>query len=620
MLKRALAVLFFTAITYTAIAQLRIKYNGNDITINKAGISYAFIKDNHFTADALFSILPDQWKPLESKRIQLNKLSTSIWLKIPVNSILQYGYFDFLKINNPHINFLRCWIISGKQLIKEFPKTGDNLTYNTRSLPVTNFDFPVNGENARNCFIVIAADKRYTNLSLPVNFCSEPYYLANNQTTNLIGGLVIGIIVLILFLNISLYVILRQQLFLWYSLYQFFILIYMLADIGILFKYVYPQFTSLNDLVRPLSLAFCLIPLIQFFNQLLDLSKLFPGFYRLNKWISIFYILLFIVATFSASSSNYATQGVWVQINLILSPALLAVLLYESIYCYYKKTQYAAFALLSYIGSTILIIIFSLHQSEKIPDNIFTALANYWAIYWELLVMCIALIWRYKYYKAETENLARANREQQEKIFNETVAFQEKEMQRISSLLHDSVGANLGLLRLEADNMKLTEVSRENLAKNITRLGNEVRMMSHTFSPILLQEKGLYAAIREMTNRIKTISEISLQFEWIGEFNQINSQFEIVIYRIIQEILQNLLKHSKAKNAFLQIIVEQNVISIYAEDDGVGLQKNVPSEGVGLKSIEKLVKLLNGSFSIESSKQEGFNISVEFNQYQHEKI
>ena len=556
--------------TNATIAQLRIKYNGNDIDLNKANIRFALIKDNVFTANTL--------------------------------------------------NFLRCWITKADSVVKEFAETGDNTTFYTRALSVTNFDFPINSREYRNAYIIIVADKRFTNLALPVNFCSENYYISTNQNANLITGLIAGIIVLILFLNISLYIILRQQLFIWYSLYQFFILVYLLADKGLLFKYLYPYLASLNDLVRPLSFSFCIIPLIQFFNKLLDLDNSLPKIYLLNKWISGIYGLIFIIATFSASSSSYATQGAWVQVNSILSPALLCILLYESVYCYYMKIQYAAFALLSYAGTTLLIIIFSLHQSDKIADNLFTSLANYWAIFWELIVMCFALIWRYKYYKAETETLARANREQQEKIFNETVTFQEKEMQRISSLLHDSVGANLGLLRLEADNMKLTETGRENLAKNITRLGNEVRRMSHTFSPILLQEKGLYLAIKEMTNRINTNSDIDLQFEWIGERDQISAQFEIVIYRVTQEILQNLLKHSQAKNAFLQIIVAQNVISLYAEDDGIGLQENISGDGLGLKSIEKLIKLLNGICKIKSSINEGFSISIEFNQYNHEKI
>ena len=247
MFKRFRIIFLLLIFTNATIAQLRIKYNGNDIDLNKANIRFALIKDNVFTANTLNSITSNEWQPLTTTRIKLNKLSTSIWLKIPVKDILQYGEFDFLKINNPHINFLRCWITKADSVVKEFAETGDNTTFYTRALSVTNFDFPINSREYRNAYIIIVADKRFTNLALPVNFCSENYYISTNQNANLITGLIAGIIVLILFLNISLYIILRQQLFIWYSLYQFFILVYLLADKGLLFKYLYPYLASLND-------------------------------------------------------------------------------------------------------------------------------------------------------------------------------------------------------------------------------------------------------------------------------------------------------------------------------------------------------------------------------------
>lgn len=209
---------------------------------------------------------------------------------------------------------------------------------------------------------------------------------------------------------------------------------------------------------------------------------------------------------------------------------------------------------------------------------------------------------------------------QQEQLSSGTDAFQEKEMQRFSSILHDSVGANLGLLRLEADHMPLTEKGREQLADHITQLGNQVRIMSHRLSPILLEEKGLYISFEETVNRIKLSGKIELQYEWIGKKNDLNAQYSILIYRITQELLQNLIKHSQAKIAYLQIMIEDPLISIYLEDDGIGSNLNEPVSGVGLKSIEKLSELLDGRFQINSYKGEGFSISIEFNWKAHEKI
>jgi signal transduction histidine kinase len=136
----------------------------------------------------------------------------------------------------------------------------------------------------------------------------------------------------------------------------------------------------------------------------------------------------------------------------------------------------------------------------------------------------------------------------------------------------------------------------------------------------LLTEKGLQAAIAENIHFIVANSTIKLQYEWIGKTNKMSLQNEVIVYRIVQEILQNLLKHAKAKNAFLQILAEENLISIYAEDDGVGFSTDSQTKGIGLKSIEKLVSLLKGRFNIDSTENNGFSISIEFNLMNNEKI
>jgi signal transduction histidine kinase len=322
----------------------------------------------------------------------------------------------------------------------------------------------------------------------------------------------------------------------------------------------------------------------------------------------------------SVNSGNFETHGFWLKVINILGPIILLFILFQSIYFLLKKIKFAFFAFMSYSGFSFFMGLFSLQQREVIPSNYFTQYANYWAIFFEAILVALLLAWRYKLYKEDAEMLLKENIEQQEQIFIETAAWQEKEMQRISSLLHDTVGANLGFLRLEMDNMTLTTEGRNKIAEHITRIGNEVRSMSHSFSPLILMEKGLFVAIADMVNLIKINSNIDLQFEWIGKQKQIGLQYEIIIYRITQEILQNLLKHANAKTAFLQIMLEQNLISIYAEDDGIGLKNNELKNGVGLKSIENLVKVLKGSFWVESKAQEGFSISIEFNQPNNEKI
>lgn len=620
MLRNLLIYVLLLFMAPAAMAQLEITSDGRQIDYRGAEIQYAFSASNNFSDSAFLKMQKGDWKALLTGQIPISNSPHCVWLKIPVRSLLKYGDFNFIDINNPHINFLRCWIIRKDSLIKAFPRSGDNVPFSNRPLPTASFIYHINGQDYQDCDFVIATDKRYTKLDLPVNFYTETYYLRSSQSKNLLFGLFLGITLFLFVFNFYLFISIRQNLYLWYSIYILMIAFYLGTSMGHMFMYFYPDYPFLNDIIRPAVFALSFIPQVNFFNNLMNLREKMPRMYRFNKRLLLAFAVLFVLAVATSASGNYKIQGYWVYANRIIYPLVLMVILAESIYCFKKGIRYAGYSVISLLIIFASTLIYVLQQNEILPRNGFTSSAVYWGLFFEGMVMAFALAWRFKSYKEDSERLLKETQLQQENIFNETATYQQKEMQRMSSLLHDTVGANLGFLRLETDNMPLTEEGRAKIAKAITKLGQEVRTMSHEFSPLVLQDKGLYLSIAEMVKLIINNGKIDLQFEWLGVKDRISVQYEIIIYRMVQEILQNLLKHSKATAGFLQVMVEQDLVSIYAEDNGVGLDPNKISDGVGLKSLEDLVHLLKGSFSIDSSEDKGFSISIEFNQHHHENI
>ncbi|MCU0320820.1 MAG: hypothetical protein MUE72_00305 [Chitinophagaceae bacterium] len=620
MLLRVFTCIILLSVCTTTNAQFFITHNDVEINYANANIKYAFLQTSTFNDSTLKSIVPKTWKNLTNTAIPISYVGYTTWLKIPLKSLLSYGNVAYLNINNPHINYLKCWITNNGSIVKSFDITGDDVVYNSRPIPTTAFVFPINGVDTKDCDIIIAADKRFTKLDLPISFCTSNYFVHTNNKTTLLIGLLIGGCFFLFLYTFYLFITIKQFLYLWYSIFLFLIIIYIAADAGILFKYLFPTYTGFNDIIRPSILALIEFPLMLFFIHLLGIKKNFPKIFLYNKILLISYLILFTIAMFTVKYGGFETHGFWLKAINIIGPLLLLFTLFQSVYFVIKKVKFSIFALLSYSSFSFFIVLFSLQQREVIISNIFTQYANYWSIFFEAILIAFVLAWRYKLYKQDSETLLKENIEQQKLIFKETAIWQEKEMQRISSLLHDTVGANLGFLRLETDNMPLTNEGRNTIAAHITRIGNEVRNMSHSFSPIILQDKGLYNAIDDMVKLIHNNSLINIQFEWIGEKEKINIQYQIIIYRIIQELMQNMLKHSEAKNAFLQIIIQQKLVSIYVEDDGIGMIANTENTGVGLKSIETLIQVLKGNCRIESNEKDGFSISIEFNQYENESI
>lgn len=601
-------------------AQLQIFSDDRQIDYKTAEIQYLLSSTEDFSEATLRSFEQQQWKALTSTKTPISYTPYSVWLKIPINSLLKYNKFDFVDLHNPHINFLNCWIVKDGKIIRRFNRTGDNLPFSTRPLPTATFVYPIEGLLYQGADLIFVADKRYTKLDLPMFFYTESQHLKETQSRSLVVGLSIGILLFALIFNFYLFLSIRQNLYLWYSFYLLMVIFYLGTNMGEMFKYFYPDYPFFNDIIRPAVFAFSFVPQVQFFNELMDLKVKMPGIYRFNIWLLTGFIALFLIAVLTSATGNYQIQSYWVIANRIIYPLVLLIILLEALYCFQKQLKYSMFAVISFAGIVVFITIYILQQSELLPRNNFTVTAIYSGLFFEGMVMALALAWRFKSYKEDSEQMFAEHQLQQESIFKETASYQQKEMQRMSSLLHDTVGANLGFLRLETDNMPLTVEGRAKIATAITQLGHEVRAMSHGFSPLVLQHKGLYQCIAEMVQLMIKNDKIDLQFEWLGEKNGLTIPHEILIYRMVQEILQNLLKHSKATSGFLQIIIEQGLVSIYAEDNGVGLNANSVNDGVGLRSLENLVLLLKGSFKIDSAENKGFSISIEFNQPKHENL
>jgi signal transduction histidine kinase len=168
--------------------------------------------------------------------------------------------------------------------------------------------------------------------------------------------------------------------------------------------------------------------------------------------------------------------------------------------------------------------------------------------------------------------------------------------------------------------MDITEKGRKEVAEKIVYISNDIRQLSHSLSPILLQEKGLYVSIDQWVQQFNRSGKLSIHYEWIGPQNQQFEKYDVIAFRIIQELIQNVSKHASASQVFLQVILSDPIFSIYVEDNGVGISSADLVKGVGIKNIEKMMEILGGTCSISSSPGRGFHISVEFNYRINENI
>jgi len=193
----------------------------------------------------------------------------------------------------------------------------------------------------------------------------------------------------------------------------------------------------------------------------------------------------------------------------------------------------------------------------------------------------------------------------------------EEERQRISRELHDSVGQNLLLIKLRLQNINLNfiksveKVEYSNLIETLENSIKELKSISYDLKPRILEEMGLGPALTSLCNKISKESGIKGSIEFVDlNDERFNTKMEISFYRIVQEALNNIVKHSKAEVFDIQLINNKEKIRLLISDDGVGIF-NSHRNGLGLINMKERVENYNGKFKIDSSQERGTLIIVE---------
>lgn len=237
-----------------------------------------------------------------------------------------------------------------------------------------------------------------------------------------------------------------------------------------------------------------------------------------------------------------------------------------------------------------------------------------WWAYFLFVLTCGTLI--YLVYRNRINSLKTKQSEQ----IRTMVATQEEERKRISRDLHDDVGTKLSALRLfissfknNIDKHKYQEA--EILAGNAENLINEtmkdVREMLLNLSPSVLEEFGYTTAVEGLVNKINIARVVNFNLVLFGMNQRLPKEYELALYRITQELINNVLKHSEAKNVSLQIGYRDQQIILMIEDDGKGFDITAHRNGYGLKNLEARTKLLGGTMNIDTRPGNGTRILIE---------
>lgn len=205
----------------------------------------------------------------------------------------------------------------------------------------------------------------------------------------------------------------------------------------------------------------------------------------------------------------------------------------------------------------------------------------------------------------------------QKEITEAVVAAQERERSEIGRELHDNVNQLLGATRLYIDMAKRDEINRDSLLTSSSTYTlqaiDEIRKLSKTLITPLIKEIGLTDTIKDLAEDIMLVHPVKIELD-IKDFKEgiLNEKFKLNLYRIVQEQLNNILKHSKADNVSITFMQTQDEISLLISDDGVGFDPSKRKTGVGITNIKSRAELYKGILVILSEPGHGCTLSAKF--------
>jgi signal transduction histidine kinase len=197
------------------------------------------------------------------------------------------------------------------------------------------------------------------------------------------------------------------------------------------------------------------------------------------------------------------------------------------------------------------------------------------------------------------------------------VDAQEKERAEIGYELHDNVNQILSTARVFLDLARNDEKERLNLieksAANISNAVSEIRRISRSLVPASLSDLGLVLSIEDLLDSIKIAKTINVEFYYSGDIEKsITEKGKLMLFRIIQEQVTNVLKHAEATQLVIELIVDSGSISLSITDNGKGFDcENVKTKkGVGLHNIANRTELFNGHMNVVTSPGNGCKLNI----------
>jgi len=205
--------------------------------------------------------------------------------------------------------------------------------------------------------------------------------------------------------------------------------------------------------------------------------------------------------------------------------------------------------------------------------------------------------------------------ETQQKLIKAEIDTKEREQLRISQELHDDIGASLSSMRFILNGIDMSIEGVPELADSLARTTQRVRQISNDLQPHVLFELGMAEALKNYIERLRLVSiKFTFTFDTEDQTKVLQNDEQLAVFRVMQELINNIMKHADAKNVWIDLKRTNNLMTIVIKDDGNGIipepdSKRSP-DSLGLKNIQSRMEYVKGTIDRAPNSDKGSHVTL----------
>ena len=560
-----------------------------------------------------------KFTPVKSSEMNMGFTRSVYWLAY-TNSYNRPPDSLLLFIGDHHINRINFYYVNDSS-VKQQWVTGDYYPFSQRPVNATGLYFPVNKKG----IYLARIDKSNESLQLSFRLLSTIEALTMEAENKTIMALLTGMISLMIIFGLYLFIISGDRVYLLYILYIVSAWLWVLANAGYGFQYLWPNLPWFASKSRP---VFAIAPLI---FSLLFLARYIGGIRSrgIHFFINTFVVLLVacIVAILLFNKNGYQTNW-WLYIQYLIplnglfyALFTLSILTVSSIRGNRLSMFYLA-AILALLISIVLQVSFAMGRLNGL-GVFFSYHGLSVGIVIEAIILTAGLVYRFNQYRLDKEKLLLELNKRQVENTRIMIEVQEAERSQVANQLHDVAGSLLSAARLNLSSLREQGLIVDNNAKTqlkkteeaVSLVSDMVRNLSHALSPVMMKQVGFKTAIEKVIAIFNASGKIDLKLLVMGfeKYHPQLNNYYTALYSIMYELLNNIVKHSGAKNALLQVTEYEDAFTLVVEDDGIGLNDDETEQkpSLGIAGIQSKINYFNGSMAFDKNTPHGLVVTIE---------